>query len=364
MQTDWNKLQSMAIDWLRFPMAVLVVMLHYSKTIIEQADGTLHFLCIFFQEGICRLAVPCFFFISGFLFFGKLEGKWDWSIWKDKLAKRAKTLLLPYLLWNIIAFFAFWIYERTNGNVSSLTQAITENGGVRMFWSVTGGIPIGSQAYPVNGPLWFIRDLVFYIIVTPLVFMFIKWTRLYGILALCLLHLTVNRLVPEGFLFFSTGAWFRLSRKNIVESLAPGKIIFYIIAILSLVGLILIQYYTDSDPWKKIVKFIFLTSGIATSFCGVARLLDAGKTRVIPFLAGSSFFIFASHEVLILQNISTPVIKALLPDGITWDLIAFFAVPALTVAICIGLLFFMQRILPRTTAILTGGRRVGVAYNA
>lgn len=345
-------------------MAVLVVMLHYSKTIIEQADGTLHFLCIFFQEGICRLAVPCFFFISGFLFFSKLEGKWDWSIWKDKLAKRAKTLLLPYLLWNIIAFFAFWIYERTNGNVSSLTQAITENGGVRMFWSVTGGIPIGSQAYPVNGPLWFIRDLVFYIIVTPLVFMFIKWTRLYGILALCLLHLTVNRLVPEGFLFFSTGAWFRLSRKNIVESLAPGKISFYIIAILSLVGLILIQYYTDSDPWKKIVKFIFLTSGIATSFCGVARLLDAGKTRVIPFLAGSSFFIFASHEVLILQNISTPVIKALLPDGITWDLIAFFAVPALTVAICIGLLFLMQRILPRTTAILTGGRRVGVAYNA
>ena len=364
MQTDWNKLQSMAIDWLRFPMAVLVVMLHYSKTIIEQADGTLHFLCIFFQEGICRLAVPCFFFISGFLFFSKLEGKWDWSIWKDKLAKRAKTLLLPYLLWNIIAFFAFWIYERTNGNVSSLTQAITENGGVRMFWSVTGGLPIGSQAYPVNGPLWFIRDLVFYIIVTPLVFMFIKWTRLYGILALCLLHLTVNRLVPEGFLFFSTGAWFRLSRKNIVESLAPGKISFYIIAILSLVGLILIQYYTDSDPWKKIVKFIFLTSGIATSFCGVARLLDAGKTRVIPFLAGSSFFIFASHEVLILQNISTPVIKALLPDGITWDLIAFFAVPALTVAICIGLLFLMQRILPRTTAILTGGRRVGVAYNA
>ena len=354
----------MAIDWLRFPMAVLVVMLHYSKTIIEQADGTLHFLCIFFQEGICRLAVPCFFFISGFLFFSKLEGKWDWSIWKDKLAKRAKTLLLPYLLWNIIAFFAFWIYERTNGNVSSLTQAITENGGVRMFWSVTGGLPIGSQAYPVNGPLWFIRDLVFYIIVTPLVFMFIKWTRLYGILALCLLHLTVNRLVPEGFLFFSTGAWFRLSRKNIVESLAPGKISFYIIAILSLVGLILIQYYTDSDPWKKIVKFIFLTSGIATSFCGVARLLDAGKTRVIPFLAGSSFFIFASHEVLILQNISTPVIKALLPDGITWDLIAFFAVPALTVAICIGLLFLMQRILPRTTAILTGGRRVGVAYNA
>ena len=210
----------------------------------------------------------------------------------------------------------------------------------------------------------FIRDLIFYIVVTPLVFLFIKWTRLYGILALCLLHLTVNRLVPEGFIFFTTGAWFRLSRKNIVEVLEPERICFYLIAILSFAGLVLIQYHSDSGLWQKIVKFVFLVSGIAASFCGVARLLDAGKTRVIPFLAGSSFFIFASHEVLILQNISTPVIKALLPDGIAWDCIAFFAVPALTVAICIGLLFIMQRILPRTTAILTGGRRVEVTYNA
>lgn len=360
MQTDWNKLQSQTIDWLRFPMAVAVVMLHYSKTVFLEAEGALRFLCILFQEGICRLAVPCFFFISGFLFFSKLEDKWDWGIWKGKMRKRAQTLLIPYLLWNIIAFFAFWLYAQVAGSSISLLQHYLNEGGMRMFWSVNGGIPIGSQTYPVDGPLWFIRDLIIFVLVTPLVFFFVKRTGLYGVLLLCVLHLAVNRLVPEGFVFFVTGSWFRLSKRNIIEVLSPRKKIFYAIALMSLVALVFIQYHLDSATWKKIVKFIFLISGIAASFWGVAGLLREGKIRIVPFLAGSSFFIFAAHEVLILQQIATPIVHHLFPQGQFWDCVAFFIVPALAVAICLCLLFIMEKLLPRTTAILTGNRTVSL----
>ena len=62
MLPDWTKLQSQAIDLLRFPMAVAVVMLHYGTTVIIGATGVFHAICVIFQEGICRLAVPCFFF--------------------------------------------------------------------------------------------------------------------------------------------------------------------------------------------------------------------------------------------------------------------------------------------------------------
>ena len=353
-------LQSQTIDWLRFPMAVAVVVLHYSKSVFWEAEGVLRFLCILFQEGLCRLAVPCFFFISGFLFFSKLEDNWDWDIWKDKLQKRAKTLLLPYLLWNIIAFFAFWIYARMVGTPISLSQHFLNEGGIKLFWSVNGGIPIGSQTYPVNGPLWFIRDLIIFILVTPLVFIFVKRTGFYGVLVLCVLHLAVNRLVPEGFVFFVTGSWFRLSKKNIVETLSPGKFAFCSIALVSLIALVLIQYHLDSDTWKKIVKFVFLVSGIAASFCVAAGALNKGKIRVNPFLAESSFFIFAAHEVLVMQNVATPIVNRLLPQGQVWGCVAFFVVPALAVVICLCLLFLMEKLLPRTTAILTGNRKVGV----
>lgn len=364
MRTDWHTLQSRTIDWLRFPMAVAVVVLHYSKSVFQHADGALRFTCILFQEGICRLAVPCFFLISGFLFFSKLDKKWDWGIWRDKLEKRAKTLLLPYVLWNIIAFLAYWAYANVTGDTTSISQYFSDNGGARMLWSVTGGIPIGSQAYPINGPLWFIRDLIFFVIITPLVFAFIKWTRFYGILAMCVLHIATNRFIPEGFLFFMIGAWFRLSKKNIIETLSPGKLGFYLVALFSLIALVFIQYTIDSAFWKKAVKFVFLLSGIAASFCGASGLLDAGKTSVIPFLAGSSFFIFAAHEVLILQNIATPLVNALLPVGPLWDCMTFLIVPALAVALCLGLFFIMQKCLPRTTAVLTGDRKVKVAFNS
>lgn len=362
MQTDWERLQSETIDWLRFPMAVAVVMLHYGKYVFPASEGALHFLCILFQEGLCRLAVPCFFFISGFLFFSKLEEKWDWGIWRDKMGKRVKTLLIPYLLWNIIAFFAFWLYALATGEQVSLAQEFMNRGGIKMFWSVTGGIPIGSQAYPVDGPLWFIRDLIFYIILTPLVFIFVRWTKIYGLLVLALAYLAVNKLVPEGFLFFVTGSFFRLEQKNIVETLYPARRWLYVGALLSLAGLVLIQYGSDADFWKKSIKYLFLLSGIGTSLCGTASLLAAGRTHVIPFLAGSSFFIFAAHEVLILQQVATPLVRFLLPQAPFWDCLAFFVVPALTVAICLGLLAVMQRLLPRFTGLLTGNRKIQHAY--
>jgi len=362
MQTDWEILQSKTIDWLRFPMAVAVVMLHYSKYVFPESEGALHFLCILFQEGLCRLAVPCFFFISGFLFFSKLEEKWDWRIWQDKMGKRFRTLLIPYLLWNLIAFFALWLYTRATGDSASLSQEFVNRGGIKMFWSVTGGIPVGSQAYPVDGPLWFIRDLILYIVLTPVVFIFIRWTKIYGLLVLAMAYLAVNRLVPEGFLFFVSGAFFRLEKMNIVETLYPVRGWLYVVALLSLTGLVLIQYNSDSDFWKKLIKFVFLLSGIGSSFSGAASLLHTGRTRVLPFLAGSSFFIFAAHEVLILQQIATLAVQLLVPQTPLGACLAFFVIPVFTVAICLGLLFVLQRLLPRFTGLLTGSRKIKNAY--
>lgn len=356
MQTDWTKLQSQTIDWLRFPMAVMVVVLHYSKTLILHAEGAQKVLCLLFQEGLCRLAVPCFFFISGYLFFNKLE-TWNWAIWKGKIKKRGKTLLLPYILWNIIALIAFWIYENVHGGSVSLPQIFTQNGGIRMFWSVQGGIPISSQAYPIDGPLWFIRDLMYFIIITPCIHLFLRWTRHYGLIALTLLYLITNRVVPEGFLFFMYGSYLKISEKNIVEVLWTKRHILYYTTLVLLAVLFFEQLYFNLEFGKKIIKFFFIFCGIASSFCGTAWLLKTEHIHVIPFLAGSSFFIFAAHEVLILQKIAAPIVLAILPAGQGWDCLAFFIVPELAICICLGLLLLLERVFPKTACLLTGNRR-------
>ena len=359
MQPDWTGLQSRTIDWLRFPMAVAVVMLHYSTTLMLDATGPLKWLCIIFQEGICRLAVPCFFFISGYLFFNQLQ-TWDWAVWKRKIRSRAKTLLLPYLLWNVIAFFACWLLARAQGDPVGLQEQFARNGGFRIFWGVGGGIPLGVRAVPIDGPLWFIRDLIVFTLLTPLIYQILKWTRLWGVLVLAVFFLFVPGYIPEGFVFFVTGAALQLEGKNILATLWDKRALLYAAALACWVA---VCFLAASPYWGRLAKNLFLFSGIGAAFCGAATLLDRGKTRVVPFLAASSFFIFAAHEVLILPDVARPLVRAVLPEVGWWrPCLAYFVTPALAVALCLALLFVLQKVLPRTTALLTGSRKTRTAY--
>ena len=359
MQPDWTDLQSRTIDWLRFPMAVAVVMLHHSTTLMLDATGPLKSLCIIFQEGICRLAVPCFFFISGYLFFNRLHS-WDWSVWTGKIKSRAKTLLLPYLLWNLVAFFAYWLFARAQGQPVSLQEQFARNGGFSIFWGIGGGIPLGIRAVPIDGPLWFIRDLIVFTLLTPVIFKALQWTRIWGAAALAVIFLFVPGYIPEGFVFYVAGAALQLSGKNILATIWDKRTVLYLSALACLAA---IFFLADSPYWGRLAKYLFIFSGIGAAFCGAATLLAHGKTRVVPFLANSSFFIFAAHEVLILPEAAQPLVRAVLPETGWWrPCLAYFVTPALAVLFCLVLLFVLQKVLPRTAALLTGNRKTRIAY--
>ncbi len=79
------------ITLLRFPMAVLIVLLHSSfehelKDGVSIFDGwnapMYHHLDYLFVQNICNIAVPLFFIISGFLFFK--EGVLTFGLYKAK----------------------------------------------------------------------------------------------------------------------------------------------------------------------------------------------------------------------------------------------------------------------------------------
>lgn len=354
METNWERIQSQAINRLRFPMACAVVVLHYCTTVFTDATGSTKILYIIFQEGICRLAVPCFFFISGFLFFNHLQ-EWSWNEWSRKIKSRVRTLLLPYILWNMIALLAFWAYDNLHGGQVSLFQQLQHYGGIRIFWGVDGGIPVGSSVAPIDGPLWFIRDLIYFVLLTPFIYLFIKWTKFYGILATCILFLTIRRAIPEGMVFFMTGAYLQLSKKNIIQIVWPQRWCLSILAILFLLAICALHGY--SDYWGRFVKFFFIVCGIASSFCIASWRIDKKEVRLNRFILSSSFFIFATHDILILRKVACPLVNLVIPTNVLWgNIIALFLTPTLAVVICLGLFFIMQKILPRTTGVLTGDR--------
>lgn len=357
MSPDWRKIQSQTIDLLRFPMAVAVVILHFGTTLTFNASGPLNVLCVIFQEGICRLAVPWFFFISGYLFFHRLQ-KWDWTIWKGKIKRRIRTLIIPYFLWITITFIVRWIYIVLHGESISLLQQFEQCGGIRIFWGTVGKLPISVRDVPLNGPLWFVRDLIYLTFTTPVIYFFITRTKGYGVLLTCLLFLFVQGIIPEGFVFYGIGAYLQLEKKNILELCWPKRKFLYLS---SAILLIVFFFFFHFDFWSRFIKTLFLFTGIGSIFCFGAWLIQIGKAQVKPFLVQSSFFVFATHEILILHQIAGPLVQHILPSGRGWACLNFFLTPAIAVLICLGLLFIMNKLLPRTTALLTGSRHINHA---
>lgn len=105
-----NELISKTFTLLRFPLLIGVVMIHCDITaqlhpeLRNQWAGDVMYL---FSNVIGRFSVPMFFIISGYLFFR--NGVFDTSIYIAKLRSRVNTLLIPYLLWNLIGFIYFVI---------------------------------------------------------------------------------------------------------------------------------------------------------------------------------------------------------------------------------------------------------------
>ena len=109
-----TELQSQTIMWLRFPLALLVLLIHVNPqnqeifTPIQSINiSNLTIANIYSIIGrtgfyFSQVAVPFFFFTSGYFFFYKVK-QWNIQCYKKKIEKRLKTLLAPYLLWNFLA---------------------------------------------------------------------------------------------------------------------------------------------------------------------------------------------------------------------------------------------------------------------
>ena len=347
-------LQSKVIDWLRFPLAVAVVLLHAGEiTSGTYGNDLFGVLRIILSQGICRIAVPCFFFFSGFLFFTGLE-EWDRFVWIGKIRKRSRTLLVPYLLWNLIALMAGFLYSwfrsRFNGEIVplSLSETIWEVGGLNMFWASTFGCPI-------DYPLWFLRDLIVFVAATPFVFFLCRRCGKWGMLFLFLICWLIGSRDIEGFFFFSFGAFFKISRRDFLPLFFHYRVICYAF---SFIGLLLLVYSYEGNPaLYKYIKYLFVFFGVISVVNIATSLLNNGLTEVHPFLCGSSFFIYSSHAILILHDIAHYIVLHVFPFQSDIGMcVALFLQTAITVGICLAIYALMKRWTPWTLSMLTGSR--------
>ena len=357
-----EELQSKTITWLRFPLAVVIVFIHNIDTsgireTVSQIDYShlsgidIYNLMCFLLKDIVDIVVPLFFIFSGFLFFYKTK-VWGLNIYFDKIKSKARTLALPYVLWNIIpiVLMAFFLFLKFDGSLSIYINQLMENGLLKIFWNYHDG------RFPYNIPLWFLRDLIIVALLSPLVYYFVKYTKLYCIPILGIFYFTVSFPIPvdiRAIFFFTLGAYFSIHGKNMIVELRKGWLFWLISAIITL---ILSVYYGETNSFHYI-NFFHIIFGLITTINVASWLLERGRVSVNYFLSKANFFIFVAHNVYLLGRSRELVNFIFKSDSAFFLTIKFFLAPVICIFLCLGLYYVASKTVPKLLGILTGSRQ-------
>ena len=359
------------ITRLRFPLALAVVFIHAMGAAPRwQHASELSLLdaCKWlFSQTLTGVAVPTFFFLSGYLFFlGISEAEEVGTFFKTKWRRRVSTLLLPYLTWNAVAFL--WRWFDTGGG--SLSLRWMREGGFNIFWGChtigrdhtnIWGMPMGHLSAPIDVPLWFLRDLMLTILLAPVLYALLRRQWVGVVVLVCAGLCYVLGIWPHPWhlsltapFLFAVGAAFSIHRRDLLLTFRPYRRGLWILA----GALLLLPLFLRGTVAASVLPY---TAPLSTLMGIPALLLIAGEwerrnLRLSPatrWLAQSSFLIYAAHTVGLLRQMDL-WLRNFLPSiqGI-WGIAHYFLLPLFTTALCL-LLFALLSRLGRWGAPLTG----------
>lgn len=354
---------SCIIDFSRFPLAVLVVFIHYTgigdltisaSSFCDISDYDVYsFIRIFLSRVISQVAVPAFFLISGYLFYKRLE-QWDWNIWKEKVKSRIHTLLIPYLVWitlyvvicRVLDFFisndcsVFVSKWHIIGYYYNCTYTDMDN----ISWLGTSS----PTCSPVLIPFWFIRDLMFMTILSPFIYFALKRMRVVFLAMLLLAYVSqVWPVIPgisiRALCFFSIGAFFSLYKIKIPKVILKLSYFTTLTLVIACCLTFHSHVYWILLPW-------FVLSALL-SFYGITEKILKMGMKVPRLFVDSTFFLFAFHFFL-LQFLSFFRVKTSVPLGLS--MFDYFLTPTLCICFSILLYYALNRWCSRIIKVLVG----------
>ena len=328
--------------------------------IIDYDDWSwLTYIMVFISSVFSTIAVPLFFFISGFLFFYNVD--FSRAVYEKKLRSRSRTLLVPYLIWNFAGFLILLVqlHPRFLPQFPMLKDyRIDISGFLSYFWvkNIPDYLP-GEQANPINAPLWFIRDLMMLSIATPLIYWLIKRLKVIFILIMGIIwlfslgkHSGLSGNSHQSIFFFPLGAYFSIYHINFVELANKAKwapLLYVVFAIADTV--------TFEQPYNYWLHYTGILIGLIAMIHVVSELIRRERITTSKFLSDASFFVFALHGLFISRYVKLLIMifRPGLPYAI---LFIYFFVPVTTIMVCLGLYKLLNNYMPTVAKIVTGGR--------
>jgi len=346
------------------PALIVLVVLIHAATLdpLPEQIAQPHFPAVrlaaliedFLSHGLARVAVPLFFVISGYLFFHRYDG--SWTATKAKWRTRVRSLVIPYFLWAALWFVVLRLARFIPAIGDTMDDGPDSNTPLRILERLT--------LYPYAAPLWFVRELIFLVAISPLIHA-IRSIFLPLVIATGLAWFALPReaiWIPglleggkdfvvlhwEGIFFFFLGGYLG-HRKIDLRLPLPSAAVLMPIWVTTLVVRMVMDLQGIPSYWLLQISILV---GIAAFW----RLYDAISPvyRRIEFEASIAFFVFAAHRPILtaIQTLLHGTHPKTTPQALLVYLVGF----ALIMPICMALGHLVRRVAPRPFAALTGGR--------
>ncbi len=349
---------SIRLRLVNFPLIIGVVYIHaYSASIElggislgpEHLDSLTDFVRTLISQGIARLAVPLFFLMSGYFFF--LD--FTWAKLFSKLVGRAKTLLFPYLFWTSLVV----VIRLLGQSISPVKAYFTGDGALLAdlsFYDLANAV-LGFTRAPEAYHFWFIRDLMLLMLLSPLIFMLLRFVAIPFLGVLFVVWITANwpLYTPDvvGVLFFSLGGHLAMKGKSLFFFDRYGKwsVLVYIPVLLADV------IWYDASFNLCLHRCGIVVGLVAILFASKPLMAMENWKNILLQLSGASFFVYATHEPL-LGIVRTLAFQFLPLDWPYTLLLIYLLVPLVVVALLAGIHRALGNWIPGTLRAVTGGR--------
>lgn len=290
-------------------------------------------------SAITEVCVPLFFLISGYLFFQNKKC-FNTEFFIDKIRKRIRSLLIPYLIANIVTLLIALLLGFLH--LPSFVKHVDLCNILRVL-----------TIQPIDAPLWFIRDLICLVFLSPILYYMLKWTKGIALIPMFAIWYwdectnVIPGFMPKAVFFFSCGAFLSIRHFDIGCIKRNVGRISVIITILAYV-----IYVWQKENW---LGACFVLSAITTIIYLGTNVIGDSIRHISQNIVSATFFIYLYHGFLyvVLKRL---LVIALKPVNGFVILVVYVLTFSLVIVLLSVVFQIAKKNIPKTLSIVIGGR--------
>ncbi len=310
--------------------------------------GAFDWLRVFLADSLFRIGVPCLSAISGYLLFRRGLEAFNY---RKVVVNKARTVALPFLIWNLgFALVASLVIALGfgDGYLPNLAEASLRELMTHL---------LAAEDYPVNLPLYFLRDLFICVLMSPCFVWALRRAPLLTLIGLFLVAIVpqipavvvLKSSIPFS---FSLGIYIALNRID-VKALDPHAQLGTALLFAAAISLACLLYWNGNDypQWLEMTRNVLSILGAAGFWAMSALLVKSRIGQRLSRTGSLSFWIFCSHYPVLL-------IFWMVWGKIGGDFYPLYFVLAVATLFPILILSHaaVRTLSPRLYGLLTGGR--------